>query len=237
MASAIIKKEDLQSIEWFLHGLSGDICDFISPDISPRQREVCSSDVYLLKQKICALILSDQIAFLPVAIVAVDPPSSIQIFTHPIHYTLRNIRQVICALIEENQLLIHEADILINLKSRILRQVDQNSAIIKSRSLSLSFQDTFLLLDTFIFAFQRHMKKSKSFVEVSLEIDKIFTHDILEWARRKDTTELILKELILPVIENLCVYPSNEKQCSQLLISLADRKLLQFSCVAYASRL
>jgi hypothetical protein len=87
---------------------------------------------------------------------------------------------------------------------------------------SSDFRD---FLDIIIDLFIRNLKSSRSKSFSILEVDGHATSQILKFVDQADTFSQLLENLLFPLIEKICIYPSNWAECMGMIIELSKSTL------------
>jgi hypothetical protein len=87
---------------------------------------------------------------------------------------------------------------------------------------SSDFRD---FLDIIIDLFVRNLKSNRSKSFSLLEIDVHATSQILKFVDQKDMFSQLLENLLFPLVEQICIYPSNWAECMDMVIELSKSTL------------
>lgn len=160
--------------------------------------------------------MSDRIIFLPICSRLSHPPERMKFLSHPLLYCMRVAKECILIFSHHFECFTLAIEALNNLKQKIVQHSDRSS----------HFTDLIAFTDIITGLYARNIRSSQPKGFVLLELDWTATSQITKFVNIAVHFNESLENILFPLLEKICVYPANRRECMKLILELSISKLI-----------
>jgi hypothetical protein len=203
----ITNAASLVILDDFITNLSNLFSDI--RNYSPDQLKVS----FCILCKVVCQLLSDRSIFLRISSNLENPPARIKSLCNHQLYSMRIAKECILVCSIHYGCFSLAIASLNDLKEKLVNQQDASKD-----QWSNNFTD---FLDIMIDLFIRNINSDEKRFKL-LEIDTLLTCQILKFVDQKNDFSKLLKNILFPLVENICIYPANRAECMNMVIELVN---------------